>query len=187
MHDINFFTPYIEARRPSSKIYVNLILVMSLIFGAAAGFYVWSEFKVNSLNKEIKQKEVFLNSEENQAKLKRAKETKKKSEIIDKYSKAIDNVNTNIDKSDVVNTKILDSIRSTLPASVFFKSMSLTPENIQLQCVAASRVSVAEFEHNLKALGMFESVKIPAITNDEATSTGFSFSVTCTMKGGNIK
>ncbi|MFZ5966247.1 MAG: PilN domain-containing protein [Bacillota bacterium] len=185
MLDLNFFSPYIkESKISKSKEYmIAAIAVVAAI--VVIGFSVNNMMKIKKIEAEIMQMEQFINDKETIEKLADVTEKKKKMEIMNFYYTAVEKINEQINSIDRIDSALFDSIESAMPQDAFLKMVSIAEQEIQLQGIAKNRSTVAELEHNLIELGIFESVHVNMIQEEATESANQSFTMKCTLKDVN--
>lgn len=120
------------------------------------------------------------------------KEYSKATETKNAYQKATTHL-TNIkavlesmDKQELLNTKVIDTLASVTPPDVFAMSYSATDNrSIQLLMRAKDEASIASFVYDLKHVEMFQDVVIAGFSRNEATNgqlQDLSFAVSLTVK-----
>ena len=99
-------------------------------------------------------------------------------------------VKIDLENSDVINSELLETVNSTIPQGIFFRNIMLSSGIITINGLTDSRVSVAEFYHNLKELGIFYEINVGAISYIEIIEEGvvvsadYTFDIQCMLKGG---
>ncbi|MBU3160432.1 PilN domain-containing protein [Clostridium frigoris] len=186
MTDLNFFLPYTNSTKRSKNANVFMYLLVGIILiyviGSTAMFFLNSIL----LNKEIRNLKANITDKTFQEKYKNSGTTIKKYDLINKYDVGARASYTSILSKKVVSGELIKSLFSTLPQDMSISSMTINEGLVQLQCTAANRVSVAEFEHNLLKLNNISAVDINAISTDSVKGK-YSFSAKCTLKGVGVK
>ena len=185
MRDFNFFSPYIETKKASNKKYLYAGVIAISVTLVVAGFTGITFYKANHLKKEIVGLKAYLNSKEVIEKRKAVEEKKRKIKVMNKYYTIVEEINVNLDNADVISSNLMENISSTVPTNIAIRSMSLTSEDIQIQGISNSRVSVAEFEHNLKLLDRLKKVYVSTINKESEESSNYIFAIRCAFKDVN--
>ncbi|SHH46283.1 PilN domain-containing protein [Tepidibacter thalassicus] len=190
MKDFNFFSPYIDANRTSRKNILVGTLIFALLIITASFFSIWTSIKMKNLEKEKLFYEEYLNSKDVIKKVKEINEKKRKIEVMKKYYNLVTDINLKMENADKINTTLMREVESCLPQDVFFKSITVNGLSVQIKGVSKSRTSVAELEHELKDLEIFDSVHVFNINKKSSEENeefkDFTFTVKCTMKGGEM-
>ncbi|NEZ46558.1 PilN domain-containing protein [Clostridium niameyense] len=182
--DFNFFKNYIgkeKQEKRNTNVIISSISILILIF---IGSYFLNFIHIKNLENEIGNLEKFVNSPASKLKISTMETLEKKEKILDEYYASVKKINTNVEKRDIVNSKLLEQISKVVPGNVSFKLTSISSDGIQIQGVSENRQSIAEIQHNLKALNFIEDVQVSNINEnlDENTSKNYSFSLKCTLK-----
>lgn len=182
MKDFNFFSFYEEGGKSKRipLLYGGLTVVV-------ASFVVISVFglnyiKINNINKEIASMEQVINSSENRIKLKDIEEEDKKISIMKEYYTKVEPIDGKITTQDVLSSNLISKVSSCIPKDVYFKSISMDSNGIQIQGDGISRIAIAEFEHKLKALDVVENVHIASISKASEEKQTYTFSLKCMLK-----
>lgn len=182
MKDINLFSQYVN----NKKIFKNEPFYISII--AAAVFILLTTttliniYKIKSLESEIKMLERYLESEDIKEKLAEIEKRNNRFKIMKQYYNTLVDINKKLKEQDIINTNFLEKITSTLPKDVYLNVMNISLDNIQIQGVANSRISIAKLQHNLRELGLFSKVVVINI-NEQNGQNRFVFSLKCVLKG----
>lgn len=181
MRDYNFFRYYFQVRQKSDFKIIIASGIAFLIVGILGVTYIWGNFKIKNLKEEISKYEEIINSPSYKETYVKKGNLEKKTKILNEYNTAVASINDIIDDSDIINSDIFKTVDSVLPQDVLFQSLSISNDSLNIQGTASSRVSVAEFQHNLESTGSFDNINVSAIssTNNE---NGYSFTLTCKLK-----
>ncbi len=183
MRDINFFSPYIETRKTSKT---NMVYIVSIVFGLVfvlSGISFTLSYIESKITRDIENIEKFIYSNSTIEQIEEIDDYNKKIQILSAYYDAISKVDSDISKLDVVNTELFKSISSSIPADISFQVLSVSDKTVQIQAIAASKVSIAEFEYNLKKLGMLEDVHvINILSNNTESNNKYVFNLKCKIK-----
>lgn len=182
MHDFNFFSGYLEKKSTTSKFSHSMIAVTAIIVTGMIGYGAYNAYHINDLKSQIGEQEAFLNAGSTIEKAKEIQIKKQQYELMNKYYSKADMINKSLIRQNVINSKLLEDIASTLPMELFIKNITLQEKEIQLQGVSSSRVAIAELEYNLKALGIFEKVHVNLISIEGEDSSNFTYAMKCTLK-----
>lgn len=176
--DINFFTPYQGQKKEAKNKIIYVYSSVGFLTVAILGTLVWNTVNLSILKAQIKGYEAKLNAPEIQEKLAEAREVANKTDILNKYDVGLTEIITAVESREVVSTKILNSISSTLPTEVSFNSINLTNTEVSIQAVSSNRTAIAELQYNLKQLDNVQDVYIGAISGEEL----YTFDIKCVLK-----
>ncbi|PAB58508.1 hypothetical protein CCE28_14475 [Anaeromicrobium sediminis] len=185
MRDFNFFSHYIDTKKTSKKRLIHLSLIgitITLVIGSITFANIQ---RANKIEKEIQDLKNYLNSEERIKKSNELEEIKRKMKITNSYYTIVEAINTDMDKVDIVSSSLMEKISSSTPKDLFIKTISLTVKDGQMQGVAKSRVTIAEFVHNLKKIDLVENVHVSIINKESRENSSYIFAIRCTFKDVN--
>lgn len=185
MRDFNFFSSFIETKKASISKYISIALITIFIFIIVGGFSYTNYTKAKALEKEIMGLKAYLESKEVVEKLSEVEEKRQKIDVMGKYLKTLEDINMSIDISEVINSGLMESIASNIPKDLFIRTMSFTPEGIQVQGISKQKIPVAEFEHNLKLLNTFSEVHVSSINKEADDDANYIFTMLCTFRDVN--
>lgn len=196
MKDINLFKQYKKNTAGNSASFSKGVIPTSLIvlFAIFFGLYYYNTITIKNLNTDIKKIQTVLTNPANLAKLNVYNETKSRVGIMKNYISVVDSVESSIEKTSYINSNFFISINSTMPANTFIEFLNLDANTIQIKGMSISREEIAEYQHNLKKLGIFNDVFIGNITTQTPKASLqkphpqklFSFSLQCEQKGGGL-
>lgn len=182
MKDINLFSYYVNNKKIHKKKFFYISIISGIIFVLLTSITLVNMYKIKSLKKEIQMLEDYLESEDVKEKLAEIEERNNKFKIMKQYYDTLVEINKKLNEQDIINTNFLEKIASTLPKNVYFNVMNVSLDNLQIQGIADSRISIAELQHNLRKLGLFSEVVVLNI-NEEKGQNRFVFSLKCVLKG----
>ncbi|KEI06487.1 hypothetical protein Z957_11480 [Clostridium sp. K25] len=188
--DINFFCEYLENTRSKLINSILRVLLISTFIILIMVTYINYRF-INKMNKDINDMEVYINLPHSQAKVKEYKKLTNKIKILNKYWDNVNTLTNNILSNNSVGSYLLNNVSLCVPNEVSFLNISFSNNNIEIQGISSSRIAIAEFQHNLKALYKVEEVYVGNINENVYSSTGstnggntsYNFTLNCRLKG----
>ena len=94
--------------------------------------------------------------------------------------KLLDNV---IEEDNIIDDYLLENITSRMPDDVFFTSISIYTDNIQIIGISKDKCSIAELG---KSLGSIEEFKEIFITNISSEEDNYNFTLNINLKDVNM-
>ncbi|WP_427339173.1 PilN domain-containing protein [Caloranaerobacter sp. DY30410] len=182
MKDINLFSHYVGNKRIYKKEFFYISIITATIFILLTTITLINMYKIKSLKNEIKMLESYLESENTKKKLAEIESKNNRFKIMKQYYNILVDINVKLMEQDIINTDFLEKIASTLPKDVYLNVMNISLDNLQIQGVAGSRISIAKLQHNLRELGLFSKVVVINI-NEEKAQNRYIFSIKCVLKG----
>lgn len=181
MSELNFFSEYNRESRTSRKRLIIITVIFVGFLSLTVGIYLFTEMIAGMILKDVNSMQGFLNSAETQEKLKQVNLEKKKLEIMNKYYTAVDLIQSNLDRKDLIKSSMLSTFNTALPAEIVLQTVSIDHDKMQFSGIAQGWVKVAELEHNLIALGIFIDVHLTEINSDANDGT-YTFTASCRLK-----
>lgn len=182
MKDFNFFSPYLLKKRNQRIKKLFAFLASSLIIIGLLSFYTLNYYYINKYKTEISIVESYLNSEETKQLLNIYEDTKKKTEIVNTYYNKMSEIDNVLKGQNMVNTSLLKKLSSVMPIDSYILSCNISNRVVELNYSLKDLVPVAEIEHNLRALDIFEKVHVSIVNNE----VGYSAIISCILKDVNI-
>ncbi|GFZ32514.1 hypothetical protein CSC2_30400 [Clostridium zeae] len=187
MNDFNFFAPYQGKQKQvvNKKIYIYTVSAVVLLF--IVGTFVWNSINVYMLNRDIDKFQSSINSPKVQDKVKKAEEVNKKIDVLNKYDDGLTKINEGINSRNTISSSLLNKINSTLPADVYFKSITVDGSSLSIQGVSKTRTAIGEVQHNMKVLDIIADAQIGNISGDDSNDGNYTFDLKCTLKDVDVK
>ncbi|MBI6873862.1 PilN domain-containing protein [Clostridium aciditolerans] len=198
--DFNFFESYIGTRKKKKFKHLHITLIASTLTLVFLTSFIWNYIKISNTKQEIDQIKQTIDSPQTKVKLDGAVKLKKKYDVLNKYYAQAYSITSAIENRAIISSKLIEKICLNIPQKLSFKSFNITVgdkgsgSSIEIQGTAESRVSIAEFEHNLKGLNEVKEVQISNITEltadgkgtsintDNNSDLSYSFIIKCTLK-----
>lgn len=179
MRDFNFFEPYLEKPEKTSfhrLIILFLITTVSFIFV----FYpILKFFEMRTLKKEILTIDEMLQLSENENKLQVIESNNIQLTELKSEQVFFSNLYDEMKEQKVISDLLIQSILKNVPNGIFFDSLSIANNEIEIHSKATHKFAVAQMEHNLRYSPYFDEVFIPSITENDGY---YLFTITFTAK-----
>jgi type IV pilus assembly protein PilN len=183
MREINFFTPYILSKRTNRIGLSRTIIAFVFMIVLCTGFYGWNLYKINKYEADIISYETFLLNPANIAAEKNFAETRKKMDILNQYSDGLVSVEKEFTERGILGSVYLNKLNSAIPHAIYLENMNISYNNVSINGISSSRNAIAEYQHNLLKLGLFEDVFVSILSNTDKGSSDIEFSVNCMLRG----
>lgn len=181
MSDLNFFSQQLNTVRMTNRKTIILLTVIAGIIILISGIYAVTEIAVIGLKTDIKRNQDYLNSPEVANGKKELRDKKNQLDVLKQYDTAVSGLLANIDDSDKVRSKLIETIDITLPSGVEINNLTINQQNVSMTATAPGRLEIAEMEHNLLETGLFEKVHVDVVTSGTDKKI-YSFNVKCLLK-----
>lgn len=176
MRDINFFLPYQE--KPPKTRYDMLILFALFAIVSVAILFLEIEMnsKIKSIESEIMDKQLYLNSSDVKNKLEIVDEKTSRLEYLKKILINLDSLESILNVKGVIHIGLFNDINESVPENVYIKTLNISGDQVTINGFADSYDSVAQFQYQLKLNDKFESVEVPTISEDSFGNFLYSLS-----------
>lgn len=167
MKDLNFFEPYLEKEKISIDKKYIYIIIGALFASFIISYTIFSQIKIRKINKDIEKLEATIEDEKINKRVEKIKNKKKEIEEFKQSLEKIQSLDNAIEEEDIINTYLIKSITSKMPKDVFFTSIGMYPDNIQIAGVAKEKYSIAELGKSLDRVEEFKEVFIENMSFEE--------------------
>ncbi|MDR7856126.1 PilN domain-containing protein [Tissierella sp.] len=180
MRDINFFEPYIgkKGSKLDNKIitftlstFIILLIIAYIVYNAVI---IKQESEIVEILREMSENPMTMEKVE----FIKTKETKV-SEFRD-YVVKIKQLDSIIERKDVVDESFLDIITSKVPKNLFLTSISIKGGDIHLIGISKDKWAIAELQKGLEDLSHIEEIFVSNISFSE---NYYNFNVNVRLKG----
>lgn len=182
MSKFNFFTPYLAKQEKGNARFKKAVSIalLVLIFAAASSGFVF--FRGMTIKSHIQTMEETLQQPDMQRKRVEMERYKNQRSLGNTYLQEIDKVEKNFQSIFVINVELMDKITSSLPPEVVFRSMKLSVNDLNIIANSTDWTSIAEFQYNLKKLGIYNNIHVDSISRGQNTP-GYAFTLTGNYNG----
>ncbi|SHH26001.1 PilN domain-containing protein [Clostridium grantii] len=179
MKDFNFFGYLLKKQKSRNTKIINGTIVISAVVIAMITVFLINLALIKNLEKDIEINEKLMNYESYDELVQEIGEKQSILTLLEQYNNILEGIEGIIENGDNINEELMVSINNTIPREVTLEYINLDGEALYLNASSTSRQSIAEFQHNLKDTGLFESIHINNISSEEEV---FSFDVEAMFK-----
>ena len=182
MSKFNFFTPYLAKQEKGKTLFKRIVsigLLVLILAGVASGFLF---FRSSMIKGDIEAMQEMLQQPEMQKKKQEMEKFKNQMVLGKDFLKEMSVLEKNLDTIFVINVELIDKITSNLPSEVIFKGMKLSTNDLNISGVSSNWSAIAEFQYNLKKMGVYNNIHVDTINRDKNTA-GYSFVLTGDYNG----
>ena len=184
--DMNLLSDIIKTKQKRLKNVATGTLVLGLIALALVFYFLDYSLKIYSLNNEIDYFDSIIDNPVYQAKYQEVQQLETRIGVLRDYKNIVVALNTQLGKTDVIQTDLLIALSSTVPVDTNISNMSINGNNIAIQGTSLVRESVAQLTKNLKDLEITDNVHVPSIVRSEAEGVdNYNFTVNIITKDVN--
>jgi Tfp pilus assembly protein PilN len=183
MKDFNFFSPYLQEKRNKRLKRNYTITIVSLVIIGLLSFAVLNTYQINQYKSEISKVESYLNAEQTKKLQTKYEETKKSMSIVNKYYDKMLEVDKALNAQNTIHTSLLDKLSSVMPQDSNIVSMSINMKDLEIKYSIIDLIPLAELEHNLRALDIFDKVHVSIVDAD----INYHAIISCRLKDVNVE
>ncbi len=182
MRDLNFFEPYVLQHQGKEKKQKFFVGIAALSIVAIAAFPIFNLVYGQGMKKDIQDMKVVLDSAEAKEKLQRVEAKQAKLEEIKKILPMVQNGDKEIEKINVLDEQMLQSVVDAIPRDLQFSSFTISDSQASISGKARDKSAIAELEYNLRTTNRYSDIFISNITLNEGI---YNFSLQFTVKDVN--
>lgn len=167
MRELNFFENYIEKHEftiDKRLVFYSLSMLLAIVL---AFYTLFNQIKIRSLSRDIAKLQLTIEDERINKKIDEIKEKEKEVEEFNESLAKIKSLDQVIEEENVIDSYFLDNITSRMPEDIFFTSISIYTDNIQVVGNSRDRWSIAQFGKNLETIEDFREIFISNIFSAE--------------------
>jgi hypothetical protein len=185
MYDINFFSVYKKKKNKNSalKIFIAVFLLLFVLGNAlliGGGLMLFSRLEAS-----IAEKDAYLKSKEVQDKIIEAERIKQEAALSNEYLSLLQSATAKLQKTNTLNTALLDQIRAMTPVGTQFTSSEYKGTVINLHCLSWTLTDPMDMYHAFLANPLFAKVTLSSVSIREDGQIGFG--IICQLLGGGDK
>lgn len=183
MKDLNFFENYIE--KSELNIDKRLILYFfTMTLAIILLFYtLFNQIKIRQLSRDVKKLQVILEDERINNKMKEIEEKQIEVKEFNESLEMVRILDKGIEEDSVIDSYLLDNIISKMPEDVFFTSISMYSDSIQIVGNSKDKWAIAQLGKNLETIEDFHEIFISNISSEEGY---YNFVLNISLKDVNI-
>lgn len=184
MHDINFFSSYIEVSEQKGKSTYRLAAVIGILAALIIVVPLYFEIRIIMNNSVANQCANYLESEAALQSIEKIKDAHDRKAIIDLYKQQLDALLNRAEYTSSISGNILRELAAQMPEGLFINNISLNGSTLNMTGVGKDRLAIAKFEHNMKKDDKFMKVYISSISASggiNENNNGYNFTLTCAM------
>ena len=192
MKDYNFFEPYQKKRELridfKSPVFLGIIVIF-LIFASTAAVIVQNIV----LSARLSNKTAELSAMQSSNEYQQAVKLQNSVDVMTEYDRNAESALQKIQKGHVLSTEFMQKLSAVLPSSVAMENATLTRTGATLSFSVPNQKAAAELVGNLDQSGLFIQTTLVSVTSSQTTgdtevvATGFTASINCILKAGDIE
>ena len=183
MKDLNFFEPYIEKRKfniDKRLIYYSMAILLVVFL---AFYSISNQIKIRRISRDIAKLRLTVEDEKIN---KKVEEISRKEDEVNEFKESLDKIkllDEVVEENDIIDDYLLESITSRMPEDVFFTSISIYTDNIQIVGISKDKWAIAELGKSLESIEKFKEIFISNISSEEEY---YNFTLNINLKDVNM-
>ncbi|RKW34203.1 MAG: pilus assembly protein PilN [Lachnospiraceae bacterium] len=174
--ELNFFNPFLVSKREKKTGgsgggggSIVPVLITALVIIALVGYAVYSMASIQLAEKNIVDLEQQLNDPTFVKQLKEAEEKEAEIANIQAERAFLEKVDIGIKDIDTVTTKLLSLIAKNVTNDLFLTDIDVKLNEITLTGKSKSKLSIAQFEYNIRSSELFDNIYVDSIKLEDET------------------
>ena len=150
MKDLNFFEPYIEKKEINIDKRLVFSLLGLLLTICILSYTILNQIRIRRIERDVGKLKATVEDERIN---KRVKGIENKKKEVAEFKQSLDKIKLIDDlvkEESFIDVYLLESITSSMPEDVFFTSISIYDDSIQIVGVSKNKYSIAELGKSLK-------------------------------------
>lgn len=183
MKDLNFFNSYTDKKGlkvNKQRVYYSLVIIIIAIISV---YSIYNQIKIRSISREIVKLKTVT---EDKRMIKKIDEVIQKENELNQLKSSLNNLrilDNYVEDTSIIDDYLLEVITSNIPTNVFFTSISMDVNDIQIIGTAEDQLAVGQLIENLDSIKIFNNVFVPTISKDEEH---YNFMLNIRLKEVNI-
>ena len=174
--ELNFFKPFLVSKR-DKKIRggggkggsIISILLTAIVIIILVAYAVYSMTSIQLAESNIVRLEQQLNDPKFAKQLKEAEEKENEIASIKAERAFIEKVDTGIKDIDTITTNLLNLMAKNVTNDLYLTDIDVKLNEIVLSGVSKSKLSIAQFEYNIRASELFDNIYVDSIKLEDET------------------
>lgn len=177
MRDFNFFSQYIYSTKKVSVKRFIIPAVLVVLIGAIGGTWFLLETKINHLQEDYDSNQGILESSEYVNTMEEIDAVRSHIEYLRALNEESVLFTLQMQDTYKVTDQLMSLILAATPQNVAYFNYAINGDAISISAVTTEYATIAEFETNLRALALFDSIIVTSIDPADDLEDGFSFNI----------
>lgn len=179
MRDLNFFEGYIEKKEFNLDKQLVYYTIFFLLLIGLISYTIFNQIKIRNITRDLEKLKMIAEDEKINERVeyitKKEKEVEKFKESLNKI-KSLDDT---MENDNIIDDSLLEMIKVRMPEEVFFTSISMNSEHIEMVGVSENKSSIAELGKSLESISEFKEIFVTSISKEEEY---YSFNLSISLK-----
>jgi len=183
MKDLNFFEPYIEKKEINIDKRLVFSLLGLLLTICILSYTILNQIRIRRIERDVGKLKATVEDERIN---KRVEGIENKKKEVAEFKQSLDKIKLIDDlvkEESFIDVYLLESITSSMPEDVFFTSISIYDDSIQIVGVSKNKYSIAELGKSLEVIEEFKEIFVENISSEVGY---YNFNLNIDLKDVNI-
>lgn len=173
MREFNFFEPYLsistkkDVEKTSDTFWTVSVLVSFIVAVGIIGFTAFHVIQYSSLKKDVEALDRVLEDPAIKKQMERLHQVEDEVRTLEAERQFVDIVDKSFHDINKVNGMFIDFVANEVVDNLYLTNVEIREENVSLQGLALNRVSIAQFEYDLRKNGNFDRILVESIEKKE--------------------
>lgn len=183
MKDLNFFEPYIEKKEINIDKRLVFSLLGLLLTICILSYTILNQIRIRRIERDVGKLKATVEDERIN---KRVEGIENKKKEVAEFKQSLDKIkliDDLVEEERFIDVYLLESITSSMPEDVFFTSISIYDDSIQIVGVSKNKYSIAELGKSLEVIEEFKEIFVENISSEVGY---YNFNLNIDLKDVNI-
>lgn len=183
MNDLNYFDSYIDKRKVKINKQIVYYIMLILVICFTIVYLIINHFRIRALSKDINKMKAVIEDKRIISKIDKIEEKETQLDSLKSSLYEIKLLNDYIEKNNIIDNYLLEMITSSTPDDIFFTSVSMYSDHIEIIGKSKDQLSIGKLIENLESVEVFKSVFVSSISKEEQF---YNFILNIDMKDVNM-
>ncbi|HHV39446.1 MAG TPA: PilN domain-containing protein [Tepidimicrobium sp.] len=167
MQDFNFFEPYLDKKRLKIEGKFIRYLIVILLSLSLISYIILIQIKIRRLSDEIAKLEAAAEDEITNRRVDDIRKMEKQAKKLKAALEEVKFIDRKLEEDNIIDDLLLQAITSKMPKDLFFTSMKMDSNGIEIVGIAQDKQTIAELGKSLEMIKEFKEVFISSISKEE--------------------
>lgn len=183
MNDLNYFDSYIDKRKVKINKQIVYYIMLILVICFTIVYLIINHFRIRALSKDINKMKAVIEDKRIISKIDKIEEKETQLDSLKSSLYEIKLLNDYIEKNNIIDNYLLEMITSSTPDDIFFTSVSMYSDHIEIIGKSKDQLSIGKLIENLESVEVFKRVFVSSISKEEQF---YNFILNIDMKDVNM-
>ena len=179
MKDLNYFESYIEKKEFNLDKQLVYYTIFFLLLIVLISYTIFNQIKIRNITRDLEKLKMIAEDEKI---IERVEYITKKEKEVEKFKESLNKIkllDDTMENDNIIDDSLFEMIKVRMPEEVFFTSISMNSEHIEMVGVSENKSSIAELGKSLESIAEFKEIFVTSISKEEEY---YSFNLSISLK-----